>query len=173
MVSRSRAVERLWRQPSRFRTRGSEWPVGTLAPRFSRAGRGIGKTISCGFVTPGGRPGSTGELDLFAMKFVCPVLSSFGKAVALSAVVAFPGCRREDAAKASADPQVVTVVAGAEIPAEALVREEALFAKAKAVRFEESPEMRAEIRRLVVSRFREKNAAPQITPSSAGEVGAR
>ena len=130
------------------------------------------------------------------MKTFCPPLSLFGNLAALAAVVAFAGCGREE--KAALNPKVVAVVAGAEIPAEALVRElaartkggvqaaptldrklevleslvreEALFAKAKAVRFEESPEMRAEIRRMIVSRFREKEFAPRETAPGAAEV---
>ena len=110
------------------------------------------------------------------------------------------GCDREKTAKTAPDRNVVATVAGAEISAgalqrelalraksgvqtaptleqklgvlDSLVREEALFAKAKAARFEESPEMRAEIRRLIVSRFQEKNPAPNVTPPGAKEVEA-
>ena len=127
-------------------------------------------------------------------------MSLFGKAAAVSALVIFNGCRREQAAKGTTDPQVVAVVAGAEIRAEALaaelklraatgvqaaptldrklevleglVREEALFAKAKAAHFEETPEMQAEIRRMIVSRFREKNFVPSPAPPTAQEVEA-
>ena len=132
------------------------------------------------------------------MKTFGPPLSLVGNVAAIAAVVAFSGCGREE--KAAPNPKVVAVVAGAEIPAEALVRElaartkggvqaaptldrklevlealvrdEALFAKAKAAHFEESPEMRAEIRRMIVSRFREKEFAPRDTAPSAAEVAA-
>ena len=119
-------------------------------------------------------------------------------ALLASLIVFQSGCRRAEAPKAASNTGIVAVVAGAEIPAEALarelalrmkggvqaaptldrkldvleslVREEALFAKAKAAHFEESPEMQAEIRRLVVSRFREKQFTPPDTAPGAAEV---
>ena len=131
------------------------------------------------------------------MKTSRPAFSLFGKAAAISAMVVLgAGCGREE--KAAVNPKIVAVVSGAEISAEALarelalrakggvqaaptldrklealeslVRDEALLAKAKAARFEESPEMQAEIRRMIVSRFREKQFTPRVTAPGAAEV---
>ena len=125
---------------------------------------------------------------------------SIARGITLLAAALLVSCRRAEMGKAAPEAQVVAVVAGAEIPAErlarevklraasgvqpaptldrklevleGLVRDEALFAKAKAAHFEETPEMQAEIRRLVVSRFREKNGPAEIAPPTAQEVEA-
>ena len=129
-----------------------------------------------------------------------PQLSfSIGRGILLLTAGLLVSCRRAETGKVAPDAKVVAVVAGVEISAEALarelkvrgasganpptaerkldvleslVREEAVFAKAKAAHFDDTPEMQAQIRRLVVSRFLEREFAPRNVSPTKEEVAA-